>query len=82
MREATFRDGAWLDVLVYGILAEEWQAKGDQPSPAPRLGHPHTSYLTFYDTCFVNKFLMLTHDFWVIMLCSSDKKTSPLSQHT
>ena len=24
IREATFRDGQWLDVLVYGILAKEW----------------------------------------------------------
>ena len=29
MREATFGDGAWHDVLVYGILAQEWQALRD-----------------------------------------------------
>ena len=28
MREATSQDGAWLDVLVYAILAEEWPASG------------------------------------------------------
>ena len=27
MQEATFRDSVWLDVLVYGILAREWQAR-------------------------------------------------------
>jgi RimJ/RimL family protein N-acetyltransferase len=25
LREAEFRDGGWLDVFVYGILADEWQ---------------------------------------------------------
>jgi RimJ/RimL family protein N-acetyltransferase len=25
LREAEFRDGQWLDVFVYGILADEWQ---------------------------------------------------------
>jgi RimJ/RimL family protein N-acetyltransferase len=29
MREATFRDGAWLDVFVYGILAREWDPMRD-----------------------------------------------------
>ena len=25
MREATFKDGTWLDKLVYGLLAREWK---------------------------------------------------------
>ncbi len=25
LREAEFRDGEWLDTLIYGILADEWQ---------------------------------------------------------
>ena len=29
MREATFRDGAWFDALIYGILAREWRATTD-----------------------------------------------------
>ena len=29
MREATLRDGAWHDALIYGILAREWQATMD-----------------------------------------------------
>lgn len=27
MREAEFRDGEWIDVLIYGLLDKEWQAK-------------------------------------------------------
>ncbi len=29
LREAEFRDGEWLDVLIYGLLAREWQAMAD-----------------------------------------------------
>lgn len=29
MREASYHDGAWIDVLVYGILAQEWLASGE-----------------------------------------------------
>lgn len=28
LREAAFQDGAWVDVLIYGRLAAEWQAMG------------------------------------------------------
>lgn len=27
LREAIFEDGEWLDMLIYGILADEWQAR-------------------------------------------------------
>jgi RimJ/RimL family protein N-acetyltransferase len=28
LRDAAFRDGRWFDVLIYGILAAEWQSVG------------------------------------------------------
>jgi RimJ/RimL family protein N-acetyltransferase len=27
LRETTFRDGVWLDKLIYGVLAREWQSR-------------------------------------------------------
>ena len=37
-REAVYRDGEWHDVLLYGILEEEWRA-GQLPGPADH-AHP------------------------------------------
>lgn len=31
LREVEFRDGAWTDKLIYGLLADEWQARQKPP---------------------------------------------------
>lgn len=33
LRETTFRDGQWLDSLIYGLLANEWQGRDTDRPP-------------------------------------------------
>jgi RimJ/RimL family protein N-acetyltransferase len=35
LREAEFRDGQWIDVLIYGLLDREWQARSRLAEESP-----------------------------------------------